>query len=145
MYCNTIHLLTECKVSVYNFTRKRLCNQRVHGAKPGFLVIELLQGVLILGVLLLLVSAFHVLSVHWQHQAIARFEALDALSSQLTGHGQPQQAKGVKALKIELTKYTYVIPECSALIGKEVRVEQQVATARWCDERGNEHSARVCS
>lgn len=125
-----------------DFTRNSHFKQNTTSLQSGFLCIELLQALLILGVLLLLVSAFCVLSVHWQTQAIKRFEALDLLASELAGASCGDNSK-----KIERTSLVKRIemPEFLALCGKPVFAEQKIVSASWRDERGKTHTIRMIS
>ena len=125
-------------MSIINFTRKRLLGQRTQAVTEGFLCIELLQGLLLLGVLLLLVSAYVVLSVHWQQQAIKRFEALNLLESHLAGYtvGELDQ----KNIVLSAASGSIELPELSKLAGMPITVEQRQITARWYDERATPHS-----
>ncbi len=132
-------------MSNINFTRNQLFWQRATKPQEGFLCIELLQGLLVLGVLLLLVTAFHVLSVHWQHQAIKRFEALDLIATEFVlGEGSKDTA-GMSAPTIQVMIHKKEILELSSLVGKPVVVEQKVVTALWQDERKRQHTLRMVS
>ena len=129
-------------MSIINFTRKRSFFQQPQVVHPGFLCIELLQGLLILGVLLLLVSAYVVLSVHWQHQAIKRFEALNLVSSHLAGvsDGLRSEQKGII---VQSNRRVKMLPELTQLVGSSITVEQHVVTAQWFDERGTAYTVTM--
>ncbi len=131
-------------MSNINFSRKQHFWQKGINLQEGFLCIELLQGLLVLGVLLLLVTAFHVLSVHWQHQAIKRFEALDLIATELS-LGKGNATLGAHDPTLHVIIREKEISELSSLVGKPVVVEQKVVTACWQDERKIQHSIRIVS
>ncbi|MGE0010311.1 MAG: hypothetical protein AB7F19_07310 [Candidatus Babeliales bacterium] len=125
-----------------NFTINRLCKQRQAFACPGFLCIELLQGLLLLSVLLLLMSAFHVLSVYTQEQTVQRLQALDYIASELVGaHNMPQD----NAMRVTYKEHECHVIEFAHIMQKPVYVVQKEVKAMWHDSRGKLHSIRVVS
>lgn len=132
-------------MSNINFNRNQHSKQRLSSVQKGFLCIELLQGLLILGVLLLLVSAFHVLSVHWQHQAIKRLEALDLLATQLVGVPEVTGRSVTTGITVHKEVKRVYVPELSVFTGKPVAVDQKVVRATWQDERKAKHSIQLVS
>ena len=130
-------------MSNIKFTIKCCCKQRTLNSYPGFLCIELLQGLLILGVLLLLMSAFHILSVYTQEHTIKRFEALDLIASELSG--MPTIKKGHNAVQFEQEERDVQITEFAAYIKKPIVVKQQKISATWSDSRNKIHTCKVIS
>jgi competence protein ComGC len=70
-------------MSIINFTRHCPKYQQYILARcyEGFLCIELIVTLLVMSILLLITSYYHVLSLQWQQDAIKRFEAINAVYS----------------------------------------------------------------
>lgn len=130
-------------MSNIKFTIKCCCKQRRTDSYPGFLCIELLQGLLILGVLLLLMSAFHILTVYTQEHTLKRFEASDLIASELAGI--PEIKKENRLLQIKREEREVQITEFARYIKKPIVVKQQKIIATWTDSRNKIHSCKVTS
>lgn len=130
-------------MSNIKFTIKCSCKQRRTDVYPGFLCLELLQGLLILAVLLLLMSAFHILSIYTQEHTIKRFEALDLIASELVT--RPYKKNDNHMIQTQQEEREVQITEFEKYIKKPIFVQQRKIVATWTDSRNKIHTCKVIS